>query len=94
MNTQTEIQPTELPTAENGLTVEHILLSITVVSTKESAGQFDDTCARIVERELMKYHGIKTVDARVQYQHTKIEKHFEGCNCQHCQPPDCGEAGV
>lgn len=32
---------------KKGFTIEHIMLSITVVSTKDSAGQFDDSCANI-----------------------------------------------
>lgn len=77
----------ELPIEPTGLTIEHILLSVTIVSNKESAGQFDDSCARIVEKNLKEYHGIERVDARVQYNHTKIEHHLIGCECHHCSPP-------
>lgn len=73
-----------LPNYHDGLTVEHILLSITVVSNKESAGQFDDSCAHQVVKNLMEYHGVKSVRAEVFYQHTKIEQHVEGCQCGNC----------
>lgn len=69
---------------EVGLTIEHILLSVTVASTKESAGQFDDSAAYQVRKALMEYHGIKSVDAQVLYAHTKIEQHVKGCECGHC----------
>ncbi len=72
---------------ENGLTVEHILLSVTIVSTKESAGQFDDSCAHAVQKTLKEYHGVKSVEAQVLYEHTKIEKHADHCKCGHCEPP-------
>lgn len=70
-----------------GLTIEYILLSVTVVSNKESAGQFDDSCARLVEKHLREYHGVERVEARVQYEHTKIMKHPAVCECQYCSPP-------
>lgn len=71
---------------DKGLTVEHILLSVTVVSTKESAGQFDDTCAGILRRELAHYHGIVRVEPTVLYNHTKIDQHPNGCDCGICKP--------
>ena len=77
---------------ENGLTIEHVLLSVTVVSNKESAGQFDDSIARIVECGLAEYHGVIRVDANVQYNHTKIEHHPNGCECGKCKPTAIQEA--
>lgn len=78
---ETEQTPTGL---QAGLTIEHILLSVTVVSTKESAGQFDDSAARQAQKALMEYHGVKSVNAQVLYDHTKIEQHVEGCECGKC----------
>ncbi len=71
---------------EKGLTIEHILLSITIVSTKDSAGQFDDSCANAVNRTLKEYHGVQRVDAQVLYNHTKIENHANECECGKCKP--------
>lgn len=87
MNT-TEISPTIGGNEgfEKGLTIEHILLSVTIVSTKESAGQFDDSCAHHIEKNLKEYHGVKRVDAKVLYEHTKIENHPNECECGKCQP--------
>lgn len=67
-----------------GLNIEHILLSVTVAHGKGSCGQVDDSSAAILERELMKYHGVKSVQAEVLYQHTKIEPHVAGCECYKC----------
>lgn len=71
---------------EKGFTVEHVLLSVTIVSTKESAGQFDDSCAHLIEKHLKEYHGIVRVDAQVHYKHTKIDMHSNGCECGICKP--------
>lgn len=79
-------EPSEPEGCGVGLTIEHVLLSVTIVSNKDSAGQFDDSCSRILERELLAYHGIQRIDARVLYEHTKIEKHSLGCECGKCQP--------
>lgn len=84
---------------EGGLTVEHILLSITIVSNKESAGQFDDSCAYQIQKNLMEYHGVKSVDAQVLYNHTKIENHPNRCECGHCtreagHPLDCAQSNA
>lgn len=89
MDSQTE--PTEIVAGNNfgfdkGLTVEHVMLSITVVSTKESAGQFDDSIAGVVRRELVKHHGVVDVLPEVLYKHTKIEQHSNGCECGYCKP--------
>lgn len=91
MDSQTE--PTGIVAGNNfgfdkGLTVEHVMLSVTVVSTKESAGQFDDSIAGIVRRELMKYHGVISVLPEVLYKHTKIEQHPNECECGYCKPRD------
>lgn len=69
---------------ENGLTIEHIMLSVTVVSTKESAGQFDDSIAYQIQKVMPEYHGVKTVVAKVLYEQTKIEKHANHCECPFC----------
>ena len=71
---------------ESGLTVEHIMLSVTIISTKESAGQFDDSCAYQLEKAMKEYHGVVRVDARVLYKHTKIENHPNECSCGVCKP--------
>lgn len=85
---QTEISTPETPEGniKAGLTIEHVLLSVTIVSNKESAGQFDDSCSHILERELKTYHGILRVESKVLYEHTKIEYHHEGCECGKCKP--------
>lgn len=74
----------EPPDSKPGFTIEHILLSVTIVSTSESAGQFDDSCASILRRELAKYNGVTEVLPEVQYKHTKIEVHQDGCVCGIC----------
>lgn len=71
---------------EKGLTIEHVLLSVTIVSNKESAGQFDDSCASQLEAAMLKYHGIERIEAKVLYQHTKIENHVNDCHCGKCRP--------
>lgn len=71
---------------ERGFTVEHVLLSVTIVSTKESAGQFDDSCAHLIEKHLMDYHGVVRVEAKVHYKHTKIDMHANDCGCGICKP--------
>jgi hypothetical protein len=72
---------------KKGFTIEHILLSITVISTKEGAGQFDDSCAHIVAKGLKEYHGVVDVLPEVLYKHTKIEQHADCCGCGLCDPP-------
>jgi len=67
-----------------GKFVEHIMLSISIVSDRTSAGQFDDSCAYTIEKALSEYHGIKSVSAEVLYHHTKIEEHSENCACHFC----------
>lgn len=76
----------ETPPPHDGFTIEYVLLSVTVVSGEGSAGQFDDSCAHLVEKYLVEYHGVARVDAQVQYQHTKIEQHVKGCECGVCKP--------
>lgn len=71
---------------ETGFTVEHIMLSVTIVSTKESAGQFDDSCAHQVEKAMKAYHGVVQVIPEVLYKHTKIEQHPNECTCGYCDP--------
>lgn len=67
-----------------GLTIEHVLISVSVISTKESAGQFDDSIAGLVERGLKEYRGVKAVGTTVLYQHGKIEQHADNCVCHYC----------
>lgn len=71
---------------ETGYTVEHVMLSVTIISTKESAGQFNDSCAHILQKRLMEYHGVKRVIPEVLYKHTKIENHSNECACGYCDP--------
>lgn len=68
---------------EFGKSIEHILLSITVVSTNRIC-QYDDTCAGIIWRTLKEYGGVQAVNAEVLYKHTKIETHPAGCDCHYC----------
>lgn len=81
-----DLSPAEPEGFDDGLTIEHILLSVTIVSTKESAGQFDDSCAYLLEKHMKEYHGVTSIDAQVQYKHTKIEHHPKHCNCGYCKP--------
>lgn len=71
---------------ETGYTVEHVMLSVTIVSTKASAGQFDDSCSYVLIEGLKKYHGIERVLPEVLYKHTKIENHPNECTCGYCDP--------
>jgi len=70
--------------SDGGRLIEHIMLSISVVSDRTGALQFDDSCAHIIEKELSQYHGVKSVSAEVLYHHTKIEEHPEKCDCYFC----------
>lgn len=70
---------------KRGLTVEHIMLSIDVISDKTSAGQFDDSCANAVKNTLHTYQGVQFVIADVIYKHTKIEHHADACECFYCK---------
>jgi hypothetical protein len=76
-----EIQLT--PPIHNGLQVEHILLSVTVVHGSRLM-QYDDTCAYLIGKHLKEYNGIVSVQAEVCYDHTKSDTHPEGCECGHC----------
>ena len=68
---------------EFGKTIEHIMLSVTVVSTNRIC-QYDDTCAGIIRRTLKEYGGVMAVNAEVLYKHTKTEVHPDGCECHYC----------
>ncbi len=68
------------------LTAEHILLSIVIMHEPSSAGQLDDSCARQVEEQIKRYHGVRSVDARVLYNHSKRDVHVENCQCHLCDP--------
>lgn len=71
---------------ERGYTIEHIMLSVTVVHTNKIM-QYDDSAAGILSRELLKYDGVERVDAKVLYDHTKTEEHQKDCECGKCKPP-------
>lgn len=70
---------------ERGFTIEHILLSITVVHTNKIM-QYDDSCAHLIRKHLEEYNGVVRVDANVLYNHTKVDAHQKGCECGICQP--------
>lgn len=81
---------TETPQGfEEGKTVEHIMLCVTVVSTNRII-QYDDSAARILKKQLMEYKGVKSVSANVLYNHTKTEQHSNGCGCHFCEPSQDG----
>jgi len=82
MSTQVEA-PKEPDGFEKGFSVEHILLSVTVVHTNRIM-QYDDSAARILEKELLTYNGIKSVNAKAQYDHGKTDIHANGCECGKC----------
>ena len=69
----------------DGYSIEHILLSVTVVHTNKII-QYDDDCARLIEKHLAEYNGVVRVSAQVQYDHAKIEVHTKGCECGKCKP--------
>lgn len=69
------------------MTIEHILLSVTVVSTNKLI-QYDDSVARIVERGLKdNYNGVVRVKAEVFYNHGQHQIHVDHCGCGQCKPP-------
>jgi hypothetical protein len=71
---------------ERGFTIEHILLSITVVHTNRIM-QYDDTCANIVKKKLEEeFKGVVRVNAHALYDHSKIDAHTKGCQCHICSP--------
>lgn len=70
---------------EAGFSIEHILLSVTVVHTNRII-QYDDSCARLLEIHLKEYSGVVRVDAKVQYEHSKTDIHIKGCECGICKP--------
>jgi len=76
---------------ELGHTVEHILLSVTVVHTNQII-QYDDSCAYLIQKHLKDYTGVVRVEAQVQYNHTKTDVHIKGCQCGICNPTGCDEA--
>ncbi len=76
--------PLPIEASGNESIIEHVLLSVTVRSNHEGAGQFDDSCARAVEQALREYHGVEAIEAKVLYEHTKIEVHPNGCECHKC----------
>lgn len=77
---------TSTPPNPNGFTIEYVMLSVTVVSGEGSAGQFDDSIAHIISKHLPEYYGVIRVEPEVLYRHTKIERHFEWCECGVCKP--------
>lgn len=68
---------------EPGFKIEHILLTVTIVHTRE-IGQLDDSAAYLVKRELSQYNGVLTVDATALYDHVKEEVHVKNCTCHWC----------
>lgn len=72
------------PMAIRGFKFEHILISVTIAHNRE-IGQFDDSCARQVEKGMSEYQGILMVDAKAQYRHCSEQQHVEGCDCGLCQ---------
>jgi hypothetical protein len=86
MSAESEVRPTIGGNEgfERGLTVEHVMLSVTVISTKKSCGQFDDSCAYQLKKALYDYAGVKEVRTQVLYNHTKIEQHANECQCGYC----------
>lgn len=66
-----------------GFTIEHILLSVTVVHTNRII-QYDDSCAHLIKKYLHEYNGVLTIDAQVLYNHTKVDSHIDGCECGMC----------
>jgi len=84
---------TPCPTPEGGeagFTIEHILLSVTVVHTNRIM-QYDDSCASILNRELKQYGGVVRTSAIALYCHGKTEVHLLNCECGLCGPrkDDC-----
>lgn len=67
------------------MTVEHILISVTVVHINKLI-QYDDSCANILERELLKYNGVNRVFTTVHYNHCNDEVHQDDCSCHFCKP--------
>jgi hypothetical protein len=81
-------EPAQVPAPEGfreGKTVEHILISVTVVHTNKII-QYDDSIAHIVQVGLEGYIGLERVVVRPHYEHGKIEQHVGGCKCGHCDP--------
>lgn len=71
---------------EDGLTVEHILITVDVVHRNKII-QYDDSCAHIINTYLKgNYAGVVTVNAQAKYDHCKVENHPKGCECHWCGP--------
>lgn len=48
-------------------------------------GQFDDSCAHLINKGLLEYQGVLLVDAQAQYKHCSEEQHVENCECGLCE---------
>jgi hypothetical protein len=82
MNTNSELSQIR-PEDHNGLQVERILLSVTVVHGSKMM-QYDDSCAFLIGNGLKEYNGVVSVQAEVLYDHSKTDTHPEGCECGNC----------
>lgn len=82
MSATTEMGTPSLP-EEVGIRHEFVLLSV-CVSHNRPMGQFDDSCAHLIEKHLREYQGILNVKADVHYKHCKEEVHWLGCQCHFC----------
>lgn len=68
---------------KDGFKFEYILISVTIAHNRV-IGQFDDTCAGHINRQMKDYQGILMVDASAQYKHCREEQHVGGCECGLC----------
>jgi hypothetical protein len=66
-----------------GFKFEHILISVTVAHNRE-IGQFDDTCAGHITRQMKDYQGVLMVESKAQYRHCSEQQHFADCQCGLC----------
>lgn len=84
--TSSIIEPPSMEGFEKGLSVEHILLSVTVVHTNRII-QYDDSCINILKRTLEDdYNGVQRVDVKVHYDHGQTHIHPNNCECGICKP--------
>lgn len=83
INKPNELTPTTIeatPASPTGFTVEHVLLSVAVVSVSRLA-QYDDSCAHILKKAFREYGEVRFVEPNVIYNHTTSEIHQVGCGC-------------
>lgn len=75
------------PPPLDGYSVEHILLSVTVVHENRIM-QYDDSCGTILKKALENgYAGVVRVFPQALYKHGQTEVHAKGCECHYCHPP-------